>query len=104
LAGSLPGLFALWRTARTSTVSGVSQESLLPDVDSRALAAAGQKSLKEVGWTKGLELAKLARKQGERFESATWLHKARALPKEDSRGKWKKSWPARTASLRSWVS
>jgi hypothetical protein len=49
----------------------------------RALAAAGQKSLKEVGWTKGLELAKLARKQGERFESATWLHKARALPKED---------------------
>jgi hypothetical protein len=40
-------------------------------------------SLKDVGWTKGLELAKLARKQGERFESATWLHKARALPKED---------------------
>jgi hypothetical protein len=42
-----------------------------------------RKSLKDVGWTKGLDLAKLARKQGERFESATWLHKARALPKED---------------------
>jgi hypothetical protein len=42
-----------------------------------------RKSLKDVGWTKGLELAKLARKQGERFESATWLHKARAMPKED---------------------
>ena len=64
LAGSLPGLFALWRTARTSTVSGVSQESLLPDVDSRALPPQVRKGLKEVGWTKGLELAKLARKAG----------------------------------------
>jgi hypothetical protein len=42
-----------------------------------------RKGLKDVGWTKGLELAKLARKQGERFESATWLHKARAMPKEE---------------------
>ena len=30
-----------------------------------------------------MELAKLARKQGQRFESATWLHKARRLPKEE---------------------
>src|SRR5271165_6070881 len=44
-----------------------------------------RKQLKEVGWTKGVELAKLARKQGERFESATWLHRARQLPKEDFR-------------------
>lgn len=36
-----------------------------------------------MGWTKGLELAKLARKQGNRFESASWLHKARRLPKEE---------------------
>lgn len=36
--------------------------------------------LKEVGWAKGLELAKLAKKQGQRFESANWLHKARRLP------------------------
>ena len=42
-----------------------------------------RKSLKAVGWTKGVELAKLARKQGQRFESATWLHKARRLPKEE---------------------
>ena len=42
-----------------------------------------RKDLKEVGWTKGLELAKLARKQGQRFESATWLHRARQMPKED---------------------
>ena len=42
-----------------------------------------KKDLKQVGWTKGVELAKLARKQGQSFESATWLHKARQMPKED---------------------
>src|SRR5580700_1244121 len=42
-----------------------------------------RRELKNVGWTKGRELAKLARKQGPRFESATWLHKARRMPKED---------------------
>ncbi len=42
-----------------------------------------KKGLKEVGWTKGLELAKLARRQGQRFESATWLHKARQMPKTE---------------------
>ena len=42
-----------------------------------------RRELKQVGWTKGLELAKLARKQGEHFESATWLHRARQLPKAD---------------------
>jgi hypothetical protein len=41
-----------------------------------------RRELKQVGWTKGLELAKLARQQGQRFESATWLHKARRMPKE----------------------
>jgi hypothetical protein len=42
-----------------------------------------RKNLKEVGWTEGLELAKLARKQGFGFESAAWLHKARSMPKEE---------------------
>src|SRR5271169_5846945 len=42
-----------------------------------------RRELKEVGWTKGLELAKLARRQGQRFESATWLHKARHMPKAE---------------------
>ncbi len=41
-----------------------------------------KRKLKEVGWTKGLELAKLARAEGQRFDCATWLHKARSLPKE----------------------
>jgi hypothetical protein len=42
-----------------------------------------RKELKEVGWTKGLELAKLARRDQQHFDCATWLHKARELPKED---------------------
>jgi hypothetical protein len=42
-----------------------------------------RRELKEVGWTKGLELAKLARHQGQRFESATWLHRARQMPKAE---------------------
>src|ERR1019366_3660583 len=42
-----------------------------------------RRELKQVGWTKGLELAKLARQQGQSFESATWLHKARQMPKAE---------------------
>jgi len=42
-----------------------------------------RKDLKQVGWTKGLELAKLARKDGQNFDCATWLHKAREMPKEE---------------------
>jgi hypothetical protein len=41
-----------------------------------------RKELKEVGWTKGLELAKVARRDGEKFDCATWLHKAREMPKD----------------------
>src|SRR5437764_5461353 len=37
-----------------------------------------------VGWTKGLELTKLARRRdGQEFDCATWLHKAKLLPKEE---------------------
>ena len=41
-----------------------------------------RKELKKVGWAKGLELAKLARRDRQNFDCATWLHKARELPKE----------------------
>jgi hypothetical protein len=42
-----------------------------------------RKQLQEVGWTKGLELAKVARRDGQEFDCATWLHKAREMPKEE---------------------
>jgi hypothetical protein len=42
-----------------------------------------RKELREVGWTKGLELAKVARRDGQEFDCATWLHKARSMPKEE---------------------
>src|SRR5881409_2059816 len=48
--------------------------------------AAIKRELKQVGWTKGLELAKLARRgKGQEFDCATWLHKARELPKDEFR-------------------
>jgi hypothetical protein len=42
-----------------------------------------RKELREVGWAKGIELVKLARRDGQHFDCATWLHKARQMPKED---------------------
>ena len=50
------------------------------------LPAPVKRELKQVGLTKGLELAKLARRRdGQEFDCATWLHKARELPKEEFR-------------------
>jgi hypothetical protein len=42
-----------------------------------------KRELKEIGWTKGRELAKLARAEGESFECAPWVHKARSMPREE---------------------
>jgi hypothetical protein len=39
-----------------------------------------RKVLKQVGWSKAAELAKVARRDGEQFDCANWLHKARQLP------------------------
>jgi hypothetical protein len=41
-----------------------------------------RKELKEIGWTKGRELAKLARAEGQRFDCAHWVNKARSMPRE----------------------
>ena len=38
--------------------------------------------LRAVGWSKAVELVKVARRDGETFESATWLHKASVMSKE----------------------
>ena len=42
-----------------------------------------KQQLREIGWTKARELAKVARREGPRFESAPWVHKAQELPKEE---------------------
>ncbi|MEK7280726.1 MAG: hypothetical protein AAB037_00020, partial [Chloroflexota bacterium] len=42
-----------------------------------------QREIDQIGWSKGAELAKVARSQGRAFQSATWLHKARQLPREE---------------------
>jgi hypothetical protein len=39
--------------------------------------------LREIGWSKAVEMVKVARKDDERFDCATWLHKAEQLPKEE---------------------
>jgi hypothetical protein len=36
-----------------------------------------------LGWSKALELAKLARNEGRRFDSATWLHRAKECTKQE---------------------
>src|SRR5271168_977601 len=38
--------------------------------------------LRVVGWSKATELVKVARRDGEDFDCATWLHKAKEMPKE----------------------
>src|SRR3974390_2361898 len=42
-----------------------------------------KQQLREIGWTKARELARVARREGQRFESAPWVHKAQELPKEE---------------------
>jgi len=44
-----------------------------------------RRQLKGIGWTKGLELAKVARRHGQRFNCATWLHKAQEMTKDQFR-------------------
>ena len=44
-----------------------------------------RRELKEIGWTKGRELAKLARAEGQQFDCAPWVHKARSTPREECR-------------------
>lgn len=41
-----------------------------------------RRQLKQVGWTKAAELTKIARSEGKNFKSASWMHKARTLPRD----------------------
>jgi hypothetical protein len=46
----------------------------------RLRAVVPEPQLREVGWSKAVELVKVARRDGEEFDS--WLHKAKEMPKE----------------------
>ncbi len=39
--------------------------------------------IEELGWSKALELAKVARSEGRHFDSATWLHRAKEVTKQE---------------------
>src|SRR6516162_6928470 len=41
--------------------------------------------LRQVGWSKAVELTRVARRDGESFDCATWLHKAKSLFREGFR-------------------
>ena len=42
-----------------------------------------KQQLREVGWAKATELVRVVRRDGAEFDCATWLHKAKELPKEE---------------------
>jgi hypothetical protein len=57
-----------------------------------------KRELKQVGWSKGIELAKLARsRDSQSFDCATWLHKAREMPKEEFRQEVEKELTGKTS-------
>ncbi len=62
-----------------------------------------RKDLKEIGWTKGRELAKLARRDGQHFESAPWVHKARTMPREDFRREVEKALTGKEEEPSEWI-
>ena len=41
-----------------------------------------RKELKQVGWSKAVELVKVTRSDGVQFDCATWLHRAQELSEE----------------------
>jgi hypothetical protein len=42
-----------------------------------------RKQLEQVGWSKAVELTKVARSEGEKFDCATWLQRAQEMTKEE---------------------
>jgi len=57
--------------------------------------------IESLGWSKALELAKVARSQGRRFDSQTWLNKAKESSKQGS-GRQCNSFLERTSSPMRW--
>ena len=75
--------FEVVRGVLAAEVSGIPKEGVLPDVNPREPAATGERNWRSWAGPKGIELAKLARRDRQDFDCATWLHKAGELSKED---------------------
>jgi hypothetical protein len=76
-----------WRLDNLNSFDEISRETLRRFAKAYYLIAIHEKltripkhELQQVGWSKATEL--LAHKDGETFDCATWLHKAKELPKE----------------------
>jgi hypothetical protein len=86
-------------------VSGIEAQGLLPMAIHEHLPRIPNPDLNLMGWTKARELVKVARREGQNFDSAPWVHKARELPREEfSMTTWKRPRlrlsPERYSSLR----
>ena len=47
------------------------------------LTRISKRDLQQIGWTKARELVRVARADGQRFDCAPWVHKARELPRKE---------------------
>jgi hypothetical protein len=47
------------------------------------LSRIAKPELRRMGWTKARELVKVARRDGQKFDCAPWVHKASLMPRED---------------------
>jgi len=66
------------RRVSAEALSRVAPKGVLLDGHSRELTRIPKQRLREIGWTKATEMAKVARRDGRDFDCATWLHKARS--------------------------
>jgi hypothetical protein len=57
-------------------------EGLLPDVDSRTLAAAGKKATERSGMDQGAGVSQVGPEGWQHFDCATWLHRVPEMPME----------------------
>ena len=69
---------------KRATVPGLPAEGLLPDVNPRESAAPAKEGVEGGGLGKGGRAGEAGAQDRQAFDCATWLHKARALPKEES--------------------